>query len=279
MKEWMKTALGILCGVIGVGVVLALFFLSEQTSAKRSLVNPDTHCPVPKAKSVWGIHKVHPPKEGVRTAVLVDATDHIPALHRKMIGEWFKRDFTESLGRFERVAIYEVRPRKQTAMPILDAPPLFDKCAPPVQANIWIENPRQVREKFETQFMAAMLDVVRLLASKEEARWSPIVEMVRHLFEEKRYDQLILISDLMQNTPDCSLYRRDSVCHKSASCRPISQRALQDKSLRVLFLKRSKRGLLQDGAVFSFWEQCIEGNGGTFSMENLQEPWPPIHSP
>ena len=276
MKEWIKTTLGVLCGIIGVGIVLTPFFFSEQTKVERSLVDPDTHCPVAKAKSVWGIHKVHPPMEGGRTAVLVDATDRIPALHRELIGNWFRRDFTESLARFERVAIYEVRPHTHTAMPMLNAP-LFDKCAPPVQANIWIENPRKVREKFETQFMATMLHVVRLLASKEEAQWSPIVEMVGHLFEEKKYDQLILISDLMQNTPDCSMYRRPSSCQESAACRPFSQRALQDKRLRVLFLKRQKISSLQDGSVFSFWEQCIDGKGGIFSVENLPEPWPPIH--
>ena len=276
MNERVKTLGGILLGIVGVGVVLTLFFLSEREKVGRLLVDPDTHCPVTKPEFVWRFHPVDPPKEAGRTAVLIDATDRIPSLHRDLIDNWFRRDFTESLGRFERVAIYEVRPREDEAAPILDAP-LFEKCAPPAQANIWIENPRQVRKKFQEEFMAAMLDAVRLLASKEEAQWSPIVEMVEHLFEEEKYDQLILISDLMQNTPECSLYRRDAGCQRTASCLPILERSLRGQSLRVLFLRRNNIRSLQDSFMFSFWEQCIEGRGGAFSVESFAEEWPPIH--
>ena len=264
MNETLKTAAGIVLGTIGLCVVLGFFFFSEKVKVERSLVDARTHCPLALPKSVWGLYEIHPPDGSGRTAVVIDATDRIPESHRTLIGAWFEEDFTKSLVRFERVAIYEVRPRKDSASPAI-GDPHFDRCAPPAKANKWIENPRMIRQQFEQQFMKKKLSVIEALAAQSEARWSPILEVLAILFED--YDRIVLVSDLMQNTPECSLYRRRDGRRYQSGCALYAQTSLDKKSLDVLFLKRDKIVSLQDSALLQFWQKYMEARRGTFSVE------------
>lgn len=267
MNEALKTIAGFVLGTVGLVVVLGVFFFHEKTKVERSLVDTQTYCPLTVSKSVWGLYDVQPPEEARRTAVVVDATDRIPELQRDQIAAWFEEGFTESLVRFERVAIYEVRPRGSTSSPMLDEPQ-FDQCAPPIKANKWIENPRLVRAAFEQQFMKEKLWVVDALASQDEAQWSPIMEVLEVLYRD--YQRIVLVSDLMQNTPDCSLYRRRSSGEYSAKCLDFSEISLDNRRLEVVFVKRSKLILLQDGVLLAFWRNRMEERGGAFSVVEAQ---------
>ena len=229
MRELLKTAAGLVLGTVGLGVVLGVFFLSEKTKVERSLVDARSHCPLTASKTVWGLYEVHPPEASRHTAVVVDATDRISESQRDQIAAWFKNGFSESLVRFERVAIYEVRPKEDSPSPMLSEPQ-FDKCAPPVKANRWIENPRIVREQFEQQFMKEKLSVINTLASQDEARWSPIMEVLEILYKD--YQRIILISDLMQNTPECSLYNKLDNGQYHPGCAGFSDTSLESNALK-----------------------------------------------
>lgn len=264
MNEAIKTTAGLVLGIVGLSVVLTVLFFSEKTKVERSLVDRETHCPLTAPKNVWGLIEVKPPETNRYTAVVIDATDRISELRRSEIVDWFKNTFGESLARFERVAIYEVRPREESPIPMLSDPD-FDKCAPPVRANKWIENPRLVREQFEQQFMKEMLSVVDGLASQDEARWSPIIEVLQILYED--YQRIVLVSDLMQNTPDCSLYQRQSDGRYHSGCQDYSRVSLDNKNLEVVLIRRSKLVSLQDSALMEFWKNFMETRRGTFSEE------------
>ncbi len=265
MNEMTKTLAGVVLGAIGLTVVAGFLFYSEKVKVERSLVNPVSHCPVTESKTVWSFYKVHPPSILKRTAVLIDATDHIPESHRHQLASWFEEDFTNTLVQFEQVAIYEVRPQKNSANPVLDEPH-FNQCSPPSVANKWIENPRLVRMKFKEEFMERKLSVIRALASQDEARWSPIMEIVEILFND--FDRIVLVSDLMQHTTSCSLYkRRDSKGSKKLGCLTDSLMPLDTKSLDVIFLKRNKITALQDSSLLNFWQEHIEARQGTFLVK------------
>ena len=262
--EIIKAILGAVLGAIGLAVVVGFFFFSEKVKVERSLVAAGNHCPMEKPKRVWGLVEVHPPSSERRTAVLIDATDRIPDTHRAIIDTWFEEGFTKTLIRFERVSIFEVRPQQGTPDPKLDEPH-FDQCAPPVKANKWIENPRLVRQNFEQNFMKKKLDVIGALASQEEARWSPIIEVIEELFE--RYDRIVLVSDLMQNTPDCSLYQRRHQRQGLVGCKQFSLTRFNEKNLEVIYLKRNKISRLQGKFLLSSWRNFIESKKGQFSIE------------
>ena len=264
MQETIKTLAGVLSGAVGLVVVLTFFFLTEKVKTERSLIDVTTHCPLERPIKVWGMYEVRPPDGLRRTAVVIDATDQIPSTHRNLIADWFKRDFTNTLLRFERVAIYEVRPEENSPDPLLGKAH-FDQCAPPNVANKWIENPRFVRKQFEQEFMYKMLSVIESLASQSEAQWSPIVEVVEELFKE--YDRIILISDLMQNTPGCSLYQKLDNLSDKRNCRLLSHVSFEEKSMVVIFLKRKGIQTLQGDSLLNFWPKYIEGKRGSFLLE------------
>ena len=264
MGEAIKTVSGIVLGTVGLFVVVSFFFFSEKVKVERSLVDANTYCPIDKPKSVWGVYEAYPPNSPKNTAVLIDATDRIPESHKDLISAWFKEDFTKSLIRFEGVAIYEVRPQKDSDNLALSEP-YFSQCAPPAEANKWIENPRLVRKQFEENFMNKMLLVIESLVSQSEARWSPIMEVMENLFGD--YDRIVIISDLMQNTLDCSLYRRHNAVRNYSGCQLFSQVPLDEKNLDVVFLKRKKIISLQGNALLDFWQRHIETRNGTFLVK------------
>ena len=264
ISETIKTIGGAILGAIGLIVVVGFFFFSEKVKVERSLIGADNHCPSEEPKHVWGLLEVQPPLTERRTAVLIDSTDRIPETHRALIGNWFQEGFTRTLIRFERVAIFEVRPQHETHHPMLNEP-YFDQCAPPIKANKWIENPRLVRQNFEQNFMKKKLQVIGALASQEEARWSPIVEVIHELFE--RYDRIVLVSDLMQNTPECSLYRSRLQRQGLVGCRQFSLRRFDKKSLEVVYLKRRKIARLQGKYLLDNWHDFMESKSGVFTVK------------
>ena len=263
--EALKTIFGVILGTVGVVVLLGIIFLSDKVKTERTLVDLTTYCPLDTPKRVWGIYVVQPPASpSRRTAVLIDATDRIPETHRGLIGTWFEQDFTQTLVRFERVAIYELRPQGDTASPAL-AEPYFDQCAPPYSANRWIENPRLIRETFERDFMEKKLLVIASLSSQQVQPWSPILEAIEVLFAD--YDRVVLVSDLMQNTPDCSSYQSRDGVREHSGCRTDSRAHLDGKSLNVVFLRRASISSLQDGSLLNFWREYMEARSGAFVIE------------
>ncbi len=261
--EALKTIAGIVLGIIGITVVGAFFFYSEKVKVERSLVDVATHCPLEQSKSVWGLYQVDPPRTTRRTAVLIDATDRIPKEQRDSIGKWFVEEFTKSLVRFERIAIYEILPQDNYALTSIQEPH-FDQCAPPFEANKWIENPRAVRRAFEKKFMEKKLYIIRSLASQKEKKWSPILEIVDTLYRD--YDRIVLVSDLMQNTPRCSLYKIRGRKRHFSRCGIRSLGRQKNTELSVVYLIREKIGRLQDDSLIRFWQEFAETRGGTFAL-------------
>ena len=268
-KETMKTIAGIVLGAVSVLVLTTILFFSEKERTERALIDATNHCPLYASKKVWGVYVLHPPTVPRRTAVLIDATDRIPEAQRASIKTWFEGEFTRALARFERITIYELQPEGDKAQPALEEEPRFSKCAPPSKANPWVENPRLIRQAFEQQFIASMLEVIESLASEDEKPWSPILEAAGQIFED--HDRVILISDLMHHTPSYSLYqsvgRHHSYTDYVDRTQRISPTRLDGKRLEVVFLPREKLAPWQNESLFSFWREHLESRGGTFGIE------------
>lgn len=261
--EMLRTVVGLVLGLIGIGVVGLFFFYSERVKIERTLVDASTHCPIERKKTIWGIVEVVPPATTRKTAVLIDATDRIPKEQRDSIGEWFRNSFTNMLIRFEEVAIFEVVPNDFVDESI-PGEPYFNRCTPPIVANKWIENPRIVRKKFEKTFMQKKIQIIRSLASQREKRWSPILEKVTKLF--RTYDRVILVSDLMQNTPKCFLYKIKGKNRILSTCMVHYSNQFNGKILNVIFLKRKRLYAIQDASLLQFWRNFAETNEGRFAL-------------
>ena len=265
-SDYLKTASGISLGVIAIAILMGFLFASDLEKKRRSLILADTLCPVENAVKVWGFYKIFPPKVSRKIAVVVDATDRIPAKQQGEIRNWFKLRFVHLLGRFTNVAIYQLDSR------ISDRSPEFKKCAPPRKANPWIENPRIVRKTFEDKFHRELLDVVESLASGDEKEFSPILGMVEKMFES--YDEIILVSDLMHNTSGYSLYESSENNHnyKNFLITPFSTtftKNYQDKKLTLIYVIREKLKMKQNKALREFWRKHLESNDGEFVVAKM----------
>ena len=260
-NDSLKTLGGIALAGVGLVILAGFLFVSHLEKARRSLILPDSLCPAEHSVKVWGFYEIFPPKVPRKIAVVIDATDQIPGEQRDEIADWFKSDFVHSLGRFAKVRIY------QLDEVIRDKAPEFEKCAPPSEANPWIENPRIVRETFEENFLNVLLAVVESLASGDEKRFSPILEMARKMFDS--YDEIILVSDLMHHTAGHSLYKSVGEHNNydkfsRTSYATTIAKNLGDKKLTVIYVIREKLKWRQNVALREFWRQHLENNGGEF---------------
>ena len=250
-----KTFGGIALAVVGLFILAGFLFVSHLEKARRGLILPDSFCPVEDSVKVWGFHEIFPPKVPRKIAVVIDATDQIPAKQRSEIADWFKSDFVHSLDRFAKVTIYQLDEI------INDEAPEFEKCAPPSEANPWIENPRIVRKIFEEKFHSELLGVVESLASGDEKNFSPILEMADKMFGS--YDEMILVSDLMHHTSKLSLYKTMG----NITVPTRLQKNLRGKKLKVIYVIREKLKQRQNAELRAFWRRHLESNGGEFVID------------
>ena len=252
-------------GIAGIAICVGFLFISDLEKQRRQLIDPDTLCPISQSVKVWGFYEIHPPKIPRHVAVVVDATDNIPAMQREEILNWFRDndDFSSSLMRFERARIYQLDENVE------DQPTEFDQCAPPAEANPWIENPRLVREKFEEQFLGELIGVVESLATRSESSHSPILEMVKSMFTS--YDRVILVSDLMHNVQEYSLYKSPQQRHMYEDYQrtPYAETVkldMQEKELEIIYLNRKKLEPLQNETLRNFWRAHMERNRGQMEI-------------
>lgn len=260
-SDHLKTVGGIALGIVGIAICVGFLFASDLEKSRRSLIFQDSHCPVENAVKVWGFYEIFPPKIPHKIAVVIDATDRIPVTQRNEIVNWFQSEFVRSLDRFTNVAIFQLHSN------ISDKIPEFEKCAPPSEANPWIENPRIVRKVFETKFLRELLHVVESLASGDEKEFSPILEMVEKMFES--YDEIILVSDLMHHTTGYSLYRSPDNNHnynhflETLHAATITKNR-QGKKLTTIYVIRKKLKKKQNKTLRAFWWEHLESNDGEF---------------
>ena len=253
-NDWFKTLGGIALAGLAALILAGFLFASHLEKARRSLILPDSHCPVEHSVKVWGFHEISPPPIPRKIVVVIDATDQIPTKQRREIANWFKFDFVRSLKnkRFAKVAIYQLDEI------ISDQAPEFDKCAPPSEANPWIENPRIILKIFEEKFHSELLNVVKSLASGDENKFSPILEMTDKMFGS--YDEMILVSDLMHHTSEYSLYKNA----REHSVPVTVTKNLRGKKLTVIYIIREKLKWRQNVTLREFWRRHLEDNDGEF---------------
>ena len=259
--EALKTVGGVVLGVAGIAICVGFLFVSDLEATRRELIDPISLCPASRSVKVWNLYEIHPPKVPRNVAIVVDATDNIPPMQRDEIIRWFQRngDFASSLMRFERVRIYELNDEA------VDESPRFEACAPPSEANPWIENPREIRRTFEEDFLDRLTKVIASLAERPEGRYSPLLEIVANTFDS--HDRVILVSDLMHHVQEFSLYRSAQQRHNyeaflQTSYAETMTSAMDEKELVVIHLIRRKLSSLQNESLSAFWRTHLERNGG-----------------
>lgn len=204
------------------------------------------------------------------TVLLIDQSDPItPSQKRYLIG--YIEDLKRSFSLFEKVAIYPI-----DSISGGSPTPLFERCNPgsPEEANVWFENPEQIREKFEADFSRPFSEAFDRSIADAAAETSPIIETIQSVMSNHSLDdritrqRLILISDMLHNVPEYSHYRDghsyNDFVSSSYSLRTDSN--LVGVGVTVVYLWRSGVSPKDVDAHLLFWEEFIRQNGGVLEQ-------------
>ena len=265
--SWLETLIGIILAVIGLLSMLWLLYVQDIERNRRLLINTETYCPASKGKTVWGIKRLEPPSAPGGIAIVIDATDVLDEKARESLRSYFSgKEYIESISDFQRVRIYALA----EYVGALEKPS-FDFCAPPNKmVSPWLDNPRKRREEFEEKFVSVMTAEIDKLAQRDESERSPIMAMLGAISEDN--DRVIVVSDMMEHSPPCSLYTNAGRHSYSAfTRRGCIQGAdkIRYTHFDVLFISREKLRGLQNSSLVEFWNAHFKENGATTKFRPL----------
>jgi len=231
---------------IGIGAVLAVL--------SRVALDPQTLCP-----------KDAPPASQV--AVLLDVTDRFNPVQRAYVQHAFER-LQSSLPEGAQLALY---PLRAPARPRLE--PAMVLCNPGSgqhASHLW-QNPKKLRRRWEAAFRQPLASLFDEALRAPPARTSPIMEQLQALsasafgYEDGSAPrELVIISDLLQNSAALSLYRapldfprfHGSTAFERVRC------ALPGVSVRILYILRAGNPYLKrKRSLIRFWEQYLDACG------------------
>ena len=208
-----------------------------------------------------------------RTAVLVDATDSLSESQVKAVVEEINA-LRDRIALHEWVGIFVLNEDNLT----LPAPEIA-LCYPGDRstANPLIRNPELIQRQYEKKFQRPMESAIEQLAQAPPQSTSPIHEMIQAVALDRNFDstkkrRLIVVSDMLQNTPPEYSHYRDgadfSAWRNSAHGRKFPEFSLLCVEVEILYLKRtddSARAAQNRGHV-RFWEDYFAELGASVKI-------------
>ena len=196
------------------------------------------------------------------TVVLIDATDpfeqrQLENIRQGIVG--LVRDLKQN----DEVHIYTLRPDGKRIRQ-----PDFDQCKPKESGNQWIENTRQVKEKFDVEFQGKLDASLEAAVQPHPANESPILEALADIgissfgtVPAQTPKRLVVVSDLLQNGSGISHYRPPVLTIDQFKKLPNSvglTPRLDGVKYCVKRVVRPETRPLQNGAQWAFWYGLFE---------------------
>lgn len=237
--------IAIFLGLIGSMSGLAYYLANSDP------LDPATLCP-----------KSHPLGH---TIVLVDRTDPLTEEHKALLKGAMDRA-SATLIPDERLSVFLIE-AEAPVVPI----PVFSRCKPRDGADAsWLyENERLIRARYENEFLEPLSAKIRGLEKPAEAPQSPIMETVRNIAALPEFTdaterrRLIVVSDLLQNIPAYSQYRR-AADFDAFIASPYGRSVVADLAgveVEVVYLRRQKDVHHQGERHLVFWRQYFAESG------------------
>lgn len=211
------------------------------------------------------------PKSGPRSQalVLVDASDSIADLTRMEITKRLV-DEAASVPTGGRLTIRTLRADASGAGQI------FDLCNPGdgAELNEITGNPERARARWREGFEEPLSAALKEATRDAQADRSPIMAAIQQFAVDRLVSRaersipttLIVISDMLENTPDFSMYRGGAdygrYAHSPAAER--YQTNLQGAQVELWLIERDK-GPADADAIVSFWDQWVTAARGSVS--------------
>lgn len=151
-----------------------------------------------------------------------------------------------------------------------NAKPLLELCNPGNgdDKSEMDSNPRRERKRYEAQFLEPLLKQSDSLLAVQPAKYSPIFEMMQlvaingfRAHDVKGERRLVVMSDMLQNTPQYSMYK-GPVDYPSFAASTYGQKAqleLRGVEVEIHYLMNAPQ--LQTKRNLKFWEDYFEKAG------------------
>jgi len=194
-----------------------------------------------------------------QTTILVDLTDPLPEELRQGLE-----------ARIVQIARFELQSHEFVTLWVLGHPQGMLRCVfarryPGSDANPLFENPRQVTARCYSLFIAPLLEALRELPTSG-ASSSPILAALGEVMETARLSEcrgdrrLLLVSDLLVNTPEFSVYRDHFGTGDYQMWTPgqVPKLDLQGVQVEVLQVSRPGRSLRADAKLRGIWREYLD---------------------
>jgi hypothetical protein len=206
------------------------------------------------------------PKEGpsAETVVIIDRTDPLTLTQKEFISKRV-RQLADNLKQYERVSVYGLSDDMNT----WNASPVRSICNPGSSANPFYQNPKKIRDLYERKFLQPIESDLSALQSDHASQYSPIMEMVESVSLRPELSRVppkrhfVIVSDMMQNTPEYSHYKLP-ISYQNFATSPYakSQRvSLRKASVEVIYLDREELKKYQQTQHIEFWQQWFYEGG------------------
>jgi hypothetical protein len=237
--------------VFVVGAFAALYL---TVASKNRRLDPVTLCPADPASV---------------TVLLVDVTDPMNAAQRQDFMNQLVR-LKNSIPRYGQLIVTKV---DATSGRLLA--PVITRCNPGTAADVSdaTGNPAAVQKRWDEGFDKPLQAAFDALAVANGAEQSPILESIQsvNLTElqrpgsESRPKKLVVVSDLLQNTPQISFYGRlpDAGEFVSSAAFRRVRTDLKSVDVELWMLERADASSTQPRALADLWDQIVTAQNGT----------------
>jgi hypothetical protein len=248
-------------GASGRGNLLAFFLLGSAAIsvggilAAKSILSP--------AKGSWDQATLCPSTGPTAVhVVLVDRSDPITPLQAQRVRQVMNR-IIEDAQPGERIDLYVADGDGREALA-----PRVSLCNPGREGNALYQNPRRIRERYETSFKVPVEATMASMLEPAGRGSSPIVESIKSVcvgafgsLPQGRTTRVTLVSDMLQHSSLISHFReRDFEAFARSPRLALGLADCRSAQFSVLYLLRPEHRRIQDRGHQLFWEKLIDRN-------------------
>lgn len=253
-----KNLLGLLLILLVLMALAVLAMFRYQLQNQQLAYNPDTLCPIGVASPKY-------------VALVFDKSDSYNKVQQQFLKRFFAK-FKAELLPGTRISVYVIDADNDKAIA-----PDFVVCAPRTgaDASAFYENPKHIRQRWQQKFAQPLDQAIAGFMQPSHAKSSPIMEIFQTVAlsafpigNESAEKQIILISDMLQHTPEWSHYRGQMDFNRlqKTSYYQRIHTDLQNAEVNILYVRRAGQEALQTKRHAFFWADFIQSIGGHVTL-------------
>ncbi len=246
-----KDMLGYILLAVIACVIAGVAYTYITLNQKQGNYDPVTLCPIDVDVDV--------------VAVIFDVSDELNLVQKKYLDKWFQK-LTSDMHQDTRLDVYTLQP---TGSGVVRRE--LSVCRPRdgEDANSLTQNKRKIQKKWKESFSEPVDHILRTSMNASELDTSPIMEAIQLVALDsfttgaESQNRLVIVSDMLQHTPDYSQYR-GKVDFKKFSKSYYYARVRTDLSnvvVSLLYVGRASAAQLQTQRHANFWAEYFHSMG------------------